>query len=347
MNKFLYKVMTPFPVILIVLLMIFMLSFPDICKAAAIKGIIICGQVIIPTLFPFTFCVLFIVNSNTVFLKSINKTMFKLFRLSTEEFTVMILSVIGGYPTGAKLISKLYDDKLISEKKAQLMLCYCVNAGPAFIVMAIGQGVLHSAKIGYILLIAHIIPAFLFAFVLKFFMPEMKKHIHKTTHLSYADNIVVSAADSATAILNICGYVILFCVFNTFAYFYSEKILFLKYIIPFLEVTNAVTQTNNIYFVSFLTGFGGICVWCQVKGMLKNIKMNFPLFAIARIIHGILSAIITRFLFKIFKISISTISNNIPFKTEIVYSSYALSISLLIMGAVFVISTSCKKEEIV
>ncbi|MBR4072899.1 MAG: hypothetical protein IKK24_03045 [Clostridia bacterium] len=343
MKKYLYKVITPFPIILIISFMAFMLIFPDICKSAAIKGLLLCSNVIIPTLFPFTFCVIFIINSSVEkYIYPIKTVIKKIFRQSPQEFAIMILSFIGGYPVGAKLISRL-DNK--SNKKAQLMLCYCVNAGPGFIVMAIGQGIMRSKEIGYILLVAHIIPPLIMALILRFFTPKSDFSNAPQEKVSISDNIVISASDSASAVMAVCGYVILFSAINSFLDYCTLKLPFIKYITPFLEVTSAVAQTKNVYLIAFLTGFGGICVWCQVKGMAKGIRFNFLYFAAARIFHGFCSLAITRLLLKFFKITIPTISNGVSFKGEISYSGTALTLSLLGMGILFIISTFKRKTE--
>ena len=48
----------------IFLLSLLIISEPEVCKNGAYSGIIISGKVIIPSLFPFTMCVLFIARSN-------------------------------------------------------------------------------------------------------------------------------------------------------------------------------------------------------------------------------------------------------------------------------------------
>ena len=80
---------------------------PEISLKSALSGVLLCGNVIIPSLFPFTFCVLFIKSSGLLrFLKFLNPVTQKVFNQNFYEFTLFLLSLIGGYPLGAKLLSQ-------------------------------------------------------------------------------------------------------------------------------------------------------------------------------------------------------------------------------------------------
>jgi len=58
-----------------------------------------------------------------------------------------------------------------------------------------------------------------------------------------------------------------------------------------------------------------------------------------RTIHGFLSLFITALLVKIFKPYIPVFSNNISFSSDISYKGITLTISLIMMGFLFIIST--------
>ncbi|MBR3908445.1 MAG: hypothetical protein IKJ50_01855, partial [Clostridia bacterium] len=55
-----------FSVFIVLLLVAAILYNPKICISAAAQDLILCGKVIIPSLFPFTFCVLFILKSGAL-----------------------------------------------------------------------------------------------------------------------------------------------------------------------------------------------------------------------------------------------------------------------------------------
>lgn len=337
--------MSKFKIVFIALIILFagfMLLCPEEAKNGAVSGLLICSNVVIPTLYPFTFCVLFITNAINVKNNSfLNKITLFLFGLRIDEFLIFLLSLIGGFPTGAKLLEKHFSET-DAYKKPNLMLCYCVNAGPAFIVMAVGAGILNSKALGWLLLWAHISSSIIIALLLKPFLIKCK-----TPPAAFKDapplseNLVGSAADSASAVFSVCIFVVLFAVFNSFLEALSVHLPFLRYISPLLEVTSAVSESRNIYHIAFLLGVSGVCVWFQIASLIKSFKLYLPLFIIARVSHGIISIFIMLLLLKTFKIHLPTFSTSVVLSGG-VYKDISVAISLFIMGVLFIISTMNK-----
>ena len=242
-------------VLAVLIFVVLILLKPQTCINSVISGLILCGRVIIPALYPFTFCVLFILKSGTL-------EKLKL----PEPVCIFLLSLIGGYPLGAKMLN----ESQISPKNASLMLNYCVNAGPAFIILSVGNGVFHSQKIGILLYFAHLLPSVIMAF---FFRKKLKFPTESKARKrpNIINNFVLSASESASALISICSFVILFSVI-------CEYIKLLPALTPltlFLEVSNGIVTSRNIYLISFLLGFGGICIWAQVFSLSKKLRCNY------------------------------------------------------------------------
>ncbi len=322
-----------------------LITKPEICRDGAISGILLCGRVIIPSLFPFVMCIMYIVNSgilNSFEKLSVFKRQKKPF--STELCFIVILSFIGGYPIGAKLLNNSVVMGRISAKKAGNMLNYCINAGPAFIVSAIGSGILGSKELGIILLLSHI-----FAGVILILISNHKNDYshneieNKINRINPADNFVKSVADASATVLSICSFVILFSAVNAYIQFFSQNSAVLRTLGLVLEITNGVAIAKNIYIIAFLLGFGGISVWCQILSVSNNIAVNFNKFIIFRFLHGTLSVVFTAIFLKFLGSELYVFSN---IKTPIFsyfHSSGAIGFSLLILDIVFIISVSTKK----
>lgn len=328
-------------IIAVLIFSILLILKPEICKTATIKSIILCAKIIVPSFLPFISCVLFISNSsylnNLKFLNPITK---KILKLDGEQFFIFLLSFIGGYPIGAKLLSNAVENKKISAKKAGYMLLYCTNAGPAFIISAVGTEMLGSKKAGIILLVSHILSGIIIRFfAFDFSVKSINKSI-KSKRLELADNFVLSVAEASKSVFSICVYVILFSGINAYLLHLSNHFKFLKYVRLALEVTNSIAETKNIYIISFLLGFGGIAVWCQIISIAKNIELNILKFSIFRIFQGLISLTLTFVLLKIFPVTIETLSRGI--KTEYLYSTFALTLSTTIMVLIFIISLQTK-----
>ncbi len=314
---------------------VLLLTKPEICKSGASAGILLCGRVIIPSLFPFTVCVLFVMNS-----KTLNKI--KSVFPKAQIFLIILISFIGGYPIGAKLLSTAVEQNTISAKKAGKMLNFCINAGPAFIISAVGSGILNSKKLGVILLLSHILSGFMLVFLSRVSFKEIAP-VRKFKGINPADNFVNSVASASNTVLSICGFVILFSTVSAYINYLGQSIKFINILGLTFEITNAVTQTRNIYIIAFLLGFAGISVWCQVMSVSGKIEINFTQFLIFRILHGVLSVLLAIIILRLFPVEISVFSNFKSPSFSAFYSSASVGISLLITGIVFIISVSTKK----
>lgn len=317
-----------------------LLIFSDICKTGIKRGIIICGNVIIPSLFPFMVCVLFLINMNiTVKSNFVSKMLYNIFGHSFEMFCVMLFSMIGGYPVGCKMINEMFKVNKIDKKTAHIMQLYCVNAGPAFIVSAVGCDILNSKTVGIILFLSHISYSLLAAIFASKFMRKSfnTNEIGFTKAKSYSEIFVNSVSEASASIISICSYVILFSCFNICVDRIFKNINAVKYINGLIEVTSGVFYTKNIVFISFLLGFSGISIWCQIFSLSKNVKVDLKLFVLGRILHGCTSCIITYIILKVFNISVTVFSNFRSVDKKIFYNNAALSISLAIMIIVLMI----------
>lgn len=301
--------------------LILMVINPTLCKDGAIYGLMLSSNVIIPSIFPFSVFVLFVLKCSF---------------LGYSRFSLFLLSLIGGYPIGAKVLNNATELKRIDKTTAETMLNYCVNAGPAFIILAVGSGILGSKKLGYILFFSHISASFVLFLLSR--KPKITPKKAPKTDYGIIENFVLSVSESASAVISICSFVVIFSVILNYLNFYSKNFSVLKNFGFLLEVTNAVTQNKNLIFISFMLGFGGFCVWFQVLSQVKSFKINYLKFALFRILHGVLSGSFTLFLIKVLKINVPTFSNGITANYTFSATSPAAAISLIIMGIIFVIS---------
>ena len=140
-------------------------AFSNQVKNGIVQGLITCANIIIPSLFPFAVISIFLTNSGLIFFlsKPLNKISNCIFKMNGYEFCIFILSLIGGYPIGATLLNQAVENKRISDNRSKLLINFCVNAGPAFIVLAVGDGIYHSKTIGLLLLCSHILASLILA----------------------------------------------------------------------------------------------------------------------------------------------------------------------------------------
>ncbi|MDD4698950.1 MAG: nucleoside recognition domain-containing protein [Oscillospiraceae bacterium] len=304
-------------------------AMPSVITEGAINGLIICADIIIPSLFPFTVLALFISKSGLAYYigKIISPLSRILLRINGEAATAVLMSFIAGYPVGARLISELLNSKKISPNEAKRMLYYSVNAGPAFIVIAVGNGMLHSKTCGWVLLFSHIISSLIIGIVLARFDKSKPTCSFKSNvgNTSIADAFVNSTADASFAMFSICSWIVLFsaiiAVFTSLPL--AENLQ--KYISYILEVTTGsafAVQTGSLPLVSFVLGWAGFSVQFQVLSTCKDIKPKLFDFMLSRFAHGAISAAITAVTIHFMPGVVQVISNT----HDIKFSSYSVAV---------------------
>ncbi len=289
--------------IFVLILILGILIFPSFALESGKNAVELSFFRVIPSLFPF-----FVLQDMAMkmglseFLsKYLGKFFYKIFKIS--DCTPFILGIIGGYPIGAKTVANLYETKKISKNTAEKMLCFCNNAGPAFIVGFVGAYIFSNVKLGYVLLFSHIFASIIIGFILSInnkesYAQTVYKNREKT---SFFEIFITSVNSGFSSILSVCGFVIFFSVlveilrcFNLFIIFPRD---YYSLFIGIFEMTTGINEISsknlfvNIGIVSFLLGFGGMSIHFQTMFFCKNISLK-PYF-FAKIIHGVISSVIS------------------------------------------------------
>lgn len=318
------------------------LSEPRSLLVGAGRGLLLCSEVIIPSLFPFSVITLFLFSCG--FTDYARRALLKpakaIFGLSGEALLIVLISFIGGFPVGARLIDKCYSEGKISESTAKRMLSYSVNPGPAFVIIGIGQTMMANVKIGVILFTSGILASLTIALVLSYFekkenIPDAKKQ-RQNTRLS--DAFVNSVFDASYSIIAICGFVILFsAIIGVIGHLTDSEIM--KGLLATLEISNGVSlYPKNITFLAFLISFSGFCIHFQVLSVTKNIKVSYKDFFFARILCGVLSYFYTSLMLNIFNIEEPTIALNSDLFENLTVVSFPLSAALIFMAITLLVS---------
>ena len=318
--------------VFVVVLIILFLIFPEVSKKVVTLGLMTVSNIIIPSLFPFLVCILMIMKSNVSIKNNvINGILYELFGQNFDMFFAFVLSLVGGYPVGSKLVNELYNKKTIDSKSANIMLMYCVNAGPAFILSTVTNK--FNKSIAIVLLASHISATVIMALFLSKNLKKnkCKLNVIKKTTKSFSEIFVESVADACSSILNISAFIIFFSSVNAYADCFAEKMPIIKYISFFTEVTSGVLKCNNVFLVSFLLGFSGFSIWCQSFSLSRSININYLKFILGRLLHGGISVMITKILIEILNIKISVFNNNQNFQKQLYYSDSVLFISMIVM----------------
>ncbi len=237
----------------------------------AAAGVKLCLEVLIPSLFPF-FVVSILLSSSLMGLKF--KWLQPICRLlgvpASGEYLVL-LGILGGYPTGAQSIAQAQRAGQLSRADARRMLAFCCNAGPSFL-FGIGARLFTRGWICWALWGIHLLSAFLVGLMTP---GSGQKRINTKKITSVT---LPAALKSAVEVMGlVCGWVVLFKVLLTFAQRWFLWLLPLPGQVIFsglLELSNgccSLLELENtglkMLLCSGFLSFGGLCVTLQTRSV--------------------------------------------------------------------------------
>ncbi|MFS1514093.1 sporulation integral membrane protein YlbJ [Chengkuizengella sp. SCS-71B] len=133
------------------------LVYPTISFNAAIRGIIIWWDVLFPALFPFLVVSEILLGIGIVhfFGTLLDPIMRPLFRVPGIGGFVMTMGFASGYPVGARLTSKLWEQKLINQVEGERLVAFTSTSDPIFLIGAVSVGFFHDVNLALVLAISH------------------------------------------------------------------------------------------------------------------------------------------------------------------------------------------------
>lgn len=295
-----------------------MFSAPELCARGVREALTVCGSTVIPSLFPFMVIAGFLVQSglSAVFARVASPVTTRLFRLPGVSAGVIFMSLIGGFPVGVKMTVQLLESGQITAAQAKKMCLFCVNAGPAFVISAVGTTVLGSTRAGVLLYTSICIAALLLGVSLRFLVKEPMIPSEKDRAIllcNPATALSDAVRESVYSMLQICAWIILFGALNTYLESLSLPKLFSIFVGSILEVTSGVYTAAgklSLPILAAILAFSGLSVHCQLLGDLKRCGVRYVSFLFARIAAAVLSFLLCTGLLRIFPCEISVFSAN-------------------------------------
>lgn len=281
-------------VVFIILAGVLILSLPEKSSKAVRDSTITCLNILIPSLFPFLFISVFLTECNlTKYVFSIPSTIVSKFSgLNKKYCDIFFIGMIGGYPAAAKSISIMVKNRELDRADASVLLCFCTNAGPSFLITAVGCRMFLSSEIGLILYISSLLSSLSMLLIYSSKIKKRAKNTPKNLKPNYCDSFVKSVKASCNTMTIICAFVIIFSVFISFVEDLLDSVPFIKSIVfGALEVTQGCISASynfslvNILLASAICAFGGLCVIFQIKAICSEQKISVKPFIISRLIN--------------------------------------------------------------
>lgn len=341
-----------------------LVTAPSEAIAGAKDGLALCGNVIIPSLFPFFVLASLVVDLGlAAYLgRALERVMRPLFRVSGSCAAAVAMGFIGGYPVGARTALQLYQQGLCTKTEAERLLSFCNNSGPAFILGVVGAGVFGSGRVGLLLYLTHAAASLLVGLLFRFYggkeAPRRGKPVRATFETVRASAAFTGAVGKALqSTLNICAFVVFFAVvlrllsaFGVLSGLARFLALFgvgeewaRRLVAGLLELSSGVSSltgagVGGVSMAAFMLGWAGLSVHCQVLSFIGDSGLSVRSYIAGKLCHGLIAAALTCFVTRLLPLS-EPVSSYLAEQAESIASldfSSALTISLV---TVFVVWT--------
>lgn len=316
--------------VIIFLIIIIIICNPTKYTSGTISGLKLFVFNVLPGLFPFMLLTKLITEIGLVFNVSqkLDKFSYKIFGTPGVSIYAFIMSIVSGYPIGAKIIGDLYQKELITEQDAKKMSIFCTTSGPIFIIGTVGTIMFQNFKFGLILYASHILSSVLIGIIYNLFTKNKSSkntQHHQVIYITKKSNILSECINQTLNSLFVVGaYITIFYLigelFNSINLFtfltellnpilsklgfsrtHAEGLLY-----GILEVTRGaktLSSTPNISSVALTSGilsFSGLSIIFQSMAFLKDTKIKAHNFIFSKCVHSIFSIILCYILLIIF-----------------------------------------------
>ncbi len=256
----------------------------DVCTAAVIGGLSICLKTLIPSLFPFLFFSTFLCAYAGDIISALSAPLLcPLFGIGPAACRVVVLGTLGGFPAGSYLSAELYHNGKISRAEAERLPMFCNNAGPMFVLSAVGAQVFSSLRLGLLLYGVHLSASCLLAFLTRpqYVSPSSPLSLNKATlgqTLPLFSLFSQSLKKSIYSMAVICGN---FLIFRVLTFLLAPIIfpgLFASLLSGSLEMTGGLLSLpatgEGLVAASAILGFNGLCVHMQGASSLTEAGLS-------------------------------------------------------------------------
>ena len=270
-------------------LSVLLVLYSPLALEGARQGLALCGQVIIPSLYPFFVLAGIFTGLGAGAGKARGRAL----------AGAVLLGFLGGYPLGAKTAAQLMEQGALTRAQAQRLQLFCVNAGPAYLIGAVGAGMLGSRRAGVILFASMLVSGLAMGAFTRFWPAQGDAAAVQPpaqAQRKSMDHILLTAVTQATgSILGVCAWVVLFSCLCALLQLLPHG---LWPAIPALNVLLEVSSGSAAVLRAGMPlpvlcaalGWGGLGVHCQLLGDIRKTGLPLRLFWASRLLHGALGA---------------------------------------------------------
>ncbi|HPD02490.1 MAG TPA: hypothetical protein PK245_03890, partial [Clostridia bacterium] len=296
--------------------MLALVIFPERFLASVSSGLKIFAVAVLPALFPFFFFSKLLTGLGAAdgLSRAFQKPMSRLFRAPPETAYIFFMSLLSGYPVGAKLISDFYSAGVFSEGDAKRAAPLSSTSGPLFIVGAVGASMLVSEAAGYVMLAAHYLGALINALFYRGKKVKSREQRVIFAPLIDGDRLLSDSINGAVlSVAAVGGFIAVFSVvvdlFSLIGVFSAVERIFdapaasfvSAVLVSLIEMTRGCVAAAGLNasmafkaaVAAFAAAFGGLSVLFQSHMFLSKCKIKFGYLALFKITQAAVTALLT------------------------------------------------------
>ena len=304
---------------------------PDVYVASALEGVKLWALVVLPSLFPVFFFTSFHakIRATERMARTLKNPCEQIFGTSGYAAYAFLMSILSGYPVGAKIIGDLGENGLIDETDATKMSAFCSTSGPLFIVGSVSVGMFGSVAAGKLLFLAHTLSALITGVIFRFYRQTKKTTTSADKNAPQAVRPRVSPAkkkaennnvlydcvySSVVSLATVGGFIcvfyvladifqnldILYPLWKTLCFITKNETLSKAFSYGLIECTRGCKMlalcglsTYSLAFASSLIAFGGVSVLVQSVCFLKKANVKISVFLLAKTVQTVISFLLT------------------------------------------------------
>ena len=249
---------------------------PDKLMTSCYKGLLLFAINVLPALLPFFFFSKILTSLNFaddlgLFL---GKPFKALYRVPPCSAYVFSMSVISGYPVGAKLIADLYKSGNVTVNDAKTMTAFCSTSGPMFILGSVGAAMLNNKALAVVIYLSHCLSALINGLLYR--NKTVSNNVSPVTCTKKIDSVLSeSIYSSVISVLTVGAYV---------GIFYMLADLFVS-----TGIISFITKPLNSFVPSALSSGIAEGLIEMTRGCFILSTSNLPVILIAPALCGIIT----------------------------------------------------------
>lgn len=285
-------------------------------QSAVKEGVMLWAAVVLPALFPYL-----VITQIMSALKITGKiagifspAFEKVFNVNGHCGYALFLSLMSGYPVGAKCVSDLKQKGLIGDAESVRAATLCSSSSPVFIIGSVGNLTFNNPFFGLMLFVTHLLSVLTVGFLFSFYKRKERPEKPQQTNFNRGDNLLYESVYQAVISVLVVGGII------TVFYLVTEMLTSLGALKPLTDFLGLITDSaalkdgiaNGLFectkglkilasggislytlpVAAGICGFGGLSVIMQSVAYLKKAKIKTAPFLLSKTLSAVVNFIL-------------------------------------------------------